>query len=408
LTDEPRRLALYLHMPFCETKCAYCDFNSYAGLESLIPDYTRGLCHELELWSAALPRDRAGTVFFGGGTPSLTPLAEMAAIVDAICRTFAPAEDVEMSLEANPGTVDLRYLRGLRELGFNRLSLGVQSFQDRELKALDRIHTGAEAADAFTAARAAGFANVNLDLIFGLNGQALAGWRANVERALSLRPEHLSLYALTVEDGTALASAISRGLQPDPDPDLQADMYELARDLAAQAGYLQYEISNWALPGFACRHNLEYWRNGRWLGLGAGAHSSLDGARFANARAPRGYLNRITGNERPDGLHSSSAMTGVLDAMPQVVWRETVDDEAARSDTAILGLRLTEGISLREFSARHGVDFLNLYGDAVTECRGHGLLLLEDGRLRLSERGLLLANEVLVRLLPRGGSAAPR
>jgi len=400
LTNEPRRLALYLHIPFCETKCAYCDFNSYAGLESLIPDYTRGLCVELELWGAALPGERAGTVFFGGGTPSLTPLAEMATIVDAIYRAFAPAEDVEMSLEANPGTVDAGYLRGLRKLGFNRLSLGVQSFQDRELKALDRIHTGAEAEDAFTAARAAGFQNVNLDLIFGLTGQTLAGWRENVERALSLRPEHLSLYALTVEDGTALASAISRGLDPDPDPDLQADMYELARDLLARAGYLQYEISNWALPGFACRHNLEYWHNGRWLGLGAGAHSSLDGARFANSRAPRGYLSRLTRNEHPERQRSFSAMTDVLDGMPQVVWHETVDDEAARSDTAILGLRLTEGISLPEFSARHGFDFLQLYGDAVTESRGHGLLLLEDGRLRLSERGQLLANEVLVRLLP--------
>jgi oxygen-independent coproporphyrinogen-3 oxidase len=443
-------LSLYLHIPFCDTKCAYCDFNSYAGMKSLIPAYTRTLCQELRLWAPQFMEDSVETVFFGGGTPSLTPLQEMETILTAIRASYHLDDGVEMSLEANPGTVDVAHLSGLRRLGFNRLSLGVQSFDDAELQALDRIHTGAEAAGAFEAARLAGFDNVNLDLIYGLAGQSLAGWRQNVERALSLRPEHLSLYALTIEEGTPLAIAISRGKAPSPDPDLQADMYELAQELLESAGYEQYEISNWALPGRACRHNLAYWKNARWLGVGAGAHSSLPGSRFSTALSPRGYIRRVeeaasldphpassailpqeeNGNEgrrkkgnslslagEGEGEGDTQAATGfrvalaasqapTLTGMKQVVWSEPVDAAMAMSDTLILGLRLLAGVSLNAFRLRHGEDAFNLYGDELRDCIELGLLELDGDRLRLSKAALLLANEVFSRLLPKSAAAS--
>jgi oxygen-independent coproporphyrinogen-3 oxidase len=396
-----RDLALYLHIPFCDTKCSYCDFNSYAGMESLIQPYSRAIQRELRSWGPPFRLDRVPTIFFGGGTPSLMPLEEMEAILTTCRDEFRLADELELSLEANPGTVALDYLRGLRGLGFNRMSLGVQSFDDDELKALDRIHSGAEAVAAFEAARAAGFENLNLDLIYGLAGQDIDGWRRNVERALQLRPEHLSLYALTIEEGTPLAKSVARGRSPEPDPDLQADMYELARALLADSGYVQYEISNWALPGLACVHNLTYWRYGRWLGVGAGAHSSLDGRRFSTALSPRAYIQRV-GRITAPPAPTMDGMDSLLAGMPQVVWKESVDAVMARSDTAILGLRLLEGLSLQEFHRRHGVGFYELYAEQIRECSEAGLLQLEGDRLRLSDRGLLLANEVFTRLLPRG------
>ncbi|HTE84994.1 MAG TPA: radical SAM family heme chaperone HemW [Dehalococcoidia bacterium] len=393
-------LSLYLHIPFCDVKCAYCDFNSYAGLESLIPSYTRALCQELRLWAPRFASDSIRTVFFGGGTPSLTPLPEVRSIVDAIRQLYALDIDAELSLEANPGTVDTAYLRGLIRLGINRLSLGVQSFDDQELKALDRIHTASEAVEALAAARTAGFQNVNLDLIYGLASQTLTGWRANVIRALSLRPEHLSLYALTVEEGTALFTSVRRGTAPAPDADLQADMYELAQELLESAGYVQYEISNWALPGYACRHNLAYWHNARWLGAGAGAHSSVAGYRFSNALSPQGYVRRV--EESAGATGETAPATGtIFTGMVHVVWSERVDELMAMSDTAILGLRLLDGVSLTEFRRRHGCKLLDIYGDEVRECVGLKLLTQEGDRLRLTRPGLLLANEVFSRLLPK-------
>jgi oxygen-independent coproporphyrinogen-3 oxidase len=394
----PEELSLYLHIPFCDTKCSYCDFNSYAGLESLVPDYTTALCAELRLWSPRFSGDRVPTIFFGGGTPSLTPPAQMRTIVETLRDAYRIDRDAEISLEANPGTVDTAYLRRLRLLGINRLSLGVQSFDDAELRALDRIHNAAQAAEALAAARTAGFGNVNLDLIYGLAGQTLVSWKRNLIRALSLRPEHLSLYALTVEEGTALFTAVRRGTAPAPDADLQADMYELAQELLASAGYEQYEISNWAQPGYACRHNLTYWRNGRWLGAGAGAHSSVAGYRFAGARSPQGYIHKVA--EATQAGAQSSGGQAIFAGMPQVVWSERVDEAMAMSDSVILGLRLVEGVSLEDFRQRHGRELMSVFGDAIRDCLDLRLLSLEDGRLRLTRSALLLANEVFTRLLP--------
>ncbi|MGI8551609.1 MAG: radical SAM family heme chaperone HemW [Dehalococcoidia bacterium] len=394
-------LSVYLHIPFCDTKCAYCDFNSYAGIESLIPAYTRALCREAELWSPAVQGRTVQTVFFGGGTPSLLPLAEMGAILQTVRDFYQIGSDVELSLEANPGTVDEEHLRGLRKLGFNRISIGVQSFDDGELRALDRIHSGYQAIAAFSAARAAGFDNINLDLIYGLAGQSLAGWAMNISRAIELLPEHLSLYALTVEEGTALAYQIALGVAPAPDPDLQADMYELTQERLAKVGYVQYEISNWALPGHACRHNLTYWRNGQWLGLGAGAHSCLGALRFSDALSPNGYIHRVaraSGFTTP--LSDDLQDIGLEGSMPQIVWQERIEEAMAISDSAILGLRLCEGLSLTEFRKRFGRDLFAIYGEKLRECSQAGLLELDGDCLRLTNRGLLLSNEGFTRLLP--------
>jgi oxygen-independent coproporphyrinogen-3 oxidase len=387
-------LSLYLHIPFCTAKCGYCDFNSYANHEHLIPSYTQTLLREAQLWQKAT-RDRpVATVFFGGGTPSLLPLDDVAALMDGLREAFAIADDAEVTLEANPGSLDEPYLRGLRERGINRLSIGVQSFHDDELRALDRLHTAEDAREAYRAARAAGFDNVNLDLIFGLPEQPIERWQASVEEALALGPEHLSLYALTVEEGTPLARDVARGRAPAPDPDMQADQYEWTQRRLARAGYEHYEISNWCRPGFRCRHNLTYWECREYLGFGAGAHSYFNGVRFANAAAPSVYLALV--EQSCQEAASADAST----AMRHVISGETITPQLALADTLILGLRLNEGVRLPALRDRFGAEALASFESALTESLALGLLETADGRLRLTERGRLLSNEVFTRLLP--------
>ena len=389
-------ISLYLHIPFCTAKCGYCDFNSYAGHEHLMPSYIQTLLREADLWRKTTAGRPFATVFFGGGTPSLLPIAEITPIMDGLRSVFDFAPDAEVTIESNPGSLDEPYLRALLELGLNRLSIGVQSFHDDELRALDRLHSTEEARQAFRAARAAGFQNVNLDLIFGLPEQPMERWQATVEEALSLGPEHLSLYALTVEEGTPLARDVARGRTPAPDPDAQADQYEWTRERLARAGYEHYEISNWALPGYRCRHNLTYWECREYLGLGAGAHSYLDGVRFAVAAAPGQYVSLVEQSWREaQGANGKTPMR-------QVVSGETVTPELAMSDALILGLRLVEGVSLSEFSERFGRDLMETFGARLAEPLEWGLLEIESGRLRLTARGRFVANEVFTRLLVEG------
>ena len=428
-----RLLSLYVHIPFCTAKCRYCDFNSYAGQQSLIPAYTEALLREAEMWSAALPPAgggqtaarpggsasgggwRAETLFFGGGTPSLMPAAEVERLLGGLRRHFRLATGAEVTLEANPATVDGPYLSRLRELGVSRLSLGVQSFRDDELAFLERIHSAAEARGAYRAARSAGFDNVSLALIFGLPGQTVDRWLESLEEAMALGPEHLSLYALTVEDGTPLASDIADGRIPAPDPDLQAELYLRTAERLSPAGYEQYEISNWARPGRRCRHNLTYWHNGFWLGLGAGAHSHLPvrpacpagrqaglpsadarWVRLANVAAPARYIELV---DETWALRRTGAAPSI-DDMRQVTSREEAGASLELSDTLVLGLRLSEGVSLRELRRRFGRAALDTHTPAFEEAASLGLLEHVDGYLRLTARGRLLANEVFVRLLP--------
>jgi len=397
MSREP--LSLYLHIPFCSLKCSYCDFNSYAGLEALVRPYVDALLAETGLWRDAVRGRPVATVFFGGGTPSLLPLGELERVMVSLRDAFDLDPQAEVSLEANPGTVNPAYLRGLLGLGVNRLSLGVQSFHNDELATLDRIHTAEEAGETYHWARQAGFRRINLDLIYGLPEQPPERWQATLEQAIELAPDHLSLYALTVEEGTRLAYDIDHSRVPGPDPDAQAAMYEWSSERLAQAGYRQYEISNWSRPGEECRHNLVYWRNGEWLGLGAGAHSHFDGFRFADVYSPKQYIRRVQetaqrGKPEPGDIRS------LLKTMRQVAYVEEQTPELAMADTAILALRLNEGLDLADFRDRFGQELGSVYGPALDELSDLGLIQRVDGRIRLTARGRLLANEVFVRLLP--------
>lgn len=386
--------SLYVHIPFCSAKCTYCDFNSYAGQDSLMRPYADAVAAEAGLWASHMAGRKVDTVFFGGGTPSLLPLPEMGVIVAALRAQFDADEAVEWSLEANPGTVDAEHLAGLRELGFNRISFGVQSFHDDELRTLERIHDAEEVEVAYRWAREAGFENVNLDLIYGLQGQTMQGWQTNLDRALAFGPEHLSLYALTLEEGTPMTRDVERGRQRGPDLDLQADMFEWSLERMAREGFQHYEISNWSRPGRQCRHNLVYWHNGDWLGLGAGAHSHLFGQRFADAASPRRYIELVDGpasGEQPAGAPS--------EVMPQIVMREPPDLQREMAETVFLALRLREGLDIADFEARFGVDFMRVFERAVEETKELGLIEQVDGRLRVKDEAVLVGDEAFVRFL---------
>ena len=385
-------LGLYIHIPFCTAKCGYCDFNSYAGHDHLVPTYTDALITEASLWANTLRERTVETIFFGGGTPSLTPATDLARILNAIRSKISISPDAEISLESNPGSVSVEYLRELRGLGLNRLSIGVQSFDDDELRSLDRIHSGADARAAFSAARAAGFDNVNLDFIYGLPEQPLERWQRTLDEALTLAPEHLSLYALTVEEGTPLARDVARGRTPAPDGDAQADQYEWTQETMARAGYEHYEISNWSLSGRRCKHNLIYWQNREYLGLGAGAHSCLNGMRFSTVLLPNRYIELVEESAAPD---VNGART-----MRHLAGGEQMSVETSMADTLILGLRLIDGIDLAAFQQRYGQSAEEQHGPLIDEFVGYGLLERTDGRLRLTARGRLLSNELFQRLLP--------
>jgi oxygen-independent coproporphyrinogen-3 oxidase len=359
----------------------------------MIPTYSDTLLKDASLWTAAVRGRAVESVFFGGGTPSLAPVDEMAKMLDGLRSTFTLLDDAEISLEANPGSLSTEYLRGLRAAGFNRLSIGVQSFDDGELKQLDRIHSGDQAREAYASARAAGFDNVNLDLIYGLPEQPMERWRHSLEEALALGPEHLSLYALTVEDGTPLARDVARGRVPAPDADAQAEQYEWTGERLARADYEHYEISNWARPGRRCRHNLIYWQNREYLGLGAGAHSFLNGVRFSAVLLPNRYQELVD--------ESLAARANGSGEMRHIAGAESITPELSIADTLILGLRLNEGVDAVAFEARYGRSIEDVYGDVLDEFIGYGLLERAFDRLRLTPRGRLLSNELFQRLLPQ-------
>jgi len=389
--------SLYLHIPFCRHRCAYCDFNTYAGLEDLIPAYARALQREMRFLRESAGRPlQAATVFFGGGTPSLLPLDALEGILRSLREAFALQPGAEITLEANPGAVTLDYLRGLRSLGINRLSFGVQSANPAELRLLERIHDYPQAIRSVAWARRAGFGNINLDLIFGLPHQSLDAWRRSVELALGLHPEHLALYALTLEHGTPMQHWVERGLLPVPDADLAADMYEWAAERLAQAGYVQYEISNWArTPALACRHNLQYWRSGPYLGLGAGAHGFVEGVRTVAVRSPQAYIRRLSAPDAPPAAFPRT---------PATVAARPLTQAEAMSEYLMMGLRLTqEGISAQRFAERFGLPLEARYAPQIARLTALGLLEWADAdRLRLTPRGRLLGNRVFVEFVAGG------
>ncbi len=292
--------SLYFHIPFCTHRCAYCDFNTYAGQEEMIPVYVEALCREIEFVGKQLQgkketgEGKVHTIFFGGGTPSLLTPKQFESIFNSIQGNFNLTNDSEITIEANPGTVSYKNLLELRRIGINRISYGVQSANTEELRMLERVHNFFDVIEAVTSARKAGFKNLNLDIIYGLPEQTLATWQTTVKRILDLHPEHISAYALTLEHGTPFGRWSSKGLLPLPDPDLAADMYEWLSETLEANDYVQYEISNWAKPEHECKHNLQYWRGLPYLAFGAGAHGYADGYRYSNVLRIKTYIERLT------------------------------------------------------------------------------------------------------------------
>lgn len=380
-------VSLYLHIPFCHTRCHYCDFNTYAGILPLREPYVRALLTEIELTGTFArhvdgERRRGRTIFFGGGTPSLLSVAQITRLLNACREAFVVDEDAEVTLEANPGTLTQEHLLGLRAAGVNRLSMGAQSFDAELLHILGRIHSPEEIRQALHYARAAGFTSINLDLMFGLPTQTMQHWRETLDQALALHPEHLSLYSLIIEEGTPFFTWTQEGSIVPGDEDLCADMYEYADERLQAEGYENYEISNWALPGHQSRHNLTYWHNLPYLGMGAGAYSCFAGRRFSNIREPIEYIRLLRARQRPE------------------VESEIVGRAQEMSETAFLGLRTAMGIHLPTFEQRFGEGFAQFVGDRLQYVEDAGLLEQAGDWLRLSKRGRLLGNEVFFRLLP--------
>lgn len=381
-------LSLYVHVPFCTVKCAYCDFNSYAALEHLTGDWLAALLRELELWSERAANRRLETVFIGGGTPSLLEGEQIARLLDAARRCFDIAADTEITLEANPESVSEARMRGYRAAGVNRVSMGVQSLDADELRFLDRLHSAERAEQALSEIRSAGFDNVNLDLIYGLPKQRFETWRTTLEQVAAWRPEHLSCYALTVEDGTPLAARVAAGAVVEADPDVVAEISTWTAARLAEAGYEHYETSNYALPGRECRHNLNYWRCGDYIGVGPGAHGCVDGRRYSVVRRPAAYIRALaTHTAGPDGLPS-----------PAIEEVEAVTDRDAVIDALTLGLRLREGVDESRLRERHP-DAFAAAAPAIGWALSASLLERRGGRLRLTPRGQAVANEVFVRIV---------
>jgi oxygen-independent coproporphyrinogen-3 oxidase len=369
---------IYIHIPFCPQKCHYCDFNSYPLGSQPTQPYVDALVTEIR--SAAplvkgLPEPFA-TVFFGGGTPTTLEPTQFRQILSAVRETLPLDVDAEITTEANPGTVDRAKLSGVRESGVNRLSLGVQALDDRLLRTLGRVHDVGRVHDSVEAARAAGFDNLSLDLMFGLPGQSPEDWSATLEGTLSFGVEHLSIYSLIVEPGTAFWSWRERGGLPLPEEEAELGMYELALRRTREEGYSQYEVSNFAKPGRQCRHNLVYWRNEPYLGFGAGAVSYWGGVRRTNVLRPAAYVERVTAGA--DLVVSSEEATPLQ----------------SLGETMMLGLRLLEGVDVREVTNRHGIDPCQQYAGHVSRMTQAGLLALEDHRLRLTPSGLPVANSI--------------
>lgn len=379
--------SLYFHIPFCHTRCHYCDFNTYAGILPLREPYVRALLTEIALAGemALLPdgsHRRTRTIFFGGGTPSLLTTQQITRILQASRRAFAVDEGAEISLEANPGTLSPGQLQGLRAAGVNRLSMGAQSFDAGLLKTLGRIHSTEEITQAVNAARKAGFSSINLDFMFGLPAQTMRHWQETLDQALELRPEHFSLYSLIIEEDTPFYTWTAEGRITPGDEDLCADMYEHADERLRAAGYENYEISNWSLPGYQCQHNLTYWWNLPYIGMGAGAHSFFANKRFSDIRDPQEYIRQLKARQWP------------------LAESEEISRVAAMTETAFLGLRTASGLHLPTFEERFSQSFASFVGERLRTVEEAGLLTRDQDWLRLSEHGRLLGNEVFFRLLP--------
>jgi oxygen-independent coproporphyrinogen-3 oxidase len=381
---------VYLHIPFCRSHCSYCDFATGMYQTEVADRYVHLLVREISKWSEVESPSAVDTIYFGGGTPSLLTSAQIERILSTVHDRLEVIDGAEVTIELNPASIataedspelSSQKLREFRSLGINRASFGAQTFDDRELKQLGRTHSSADIPATFQQLRQAGFENISFDLIAGLPSQTLAGWQRNLDEALKLRPDHLSLYLLDVHEGTPLADQIRTGMRPQPDDDLAAEMYQLMIDEVCAAGYEHYEISNFSLPGFESRHNTKYWAGAPYYGFGCSAHS-YDGwrRRWANERDVAKYVRLIKQEESP------------------VSERTELNEEDARSESIFLGLRLMRGLDLQSYRSRFGTDLRAEYNSELTRLGEAGLIEIDDCLVRLTKRGALLSNEVFTAL----------
>jgi oxygen-independent coproporphyrinogen III oxidase len=383
-------LSLYIHIPFCREHCTYCAFNTYFDREALYGLLADAIVAEIRYAGRMAAHYSVATVYLGGGTPSVLSVEELSKILDAVFREFSVAGDAEISIEVNPADARRDYLEGLRDCGFSRLSIGMQSAVDRELMLFARRHSANGVVDAIQAGRGAGFDDISLDLIYGTPGQTRADWLYSLQQAIGLEPDHLSLYALELKGNTSLTRQVKRGELLFPDDDQFADRYDTATRALAQSGYDQYEISNWSRPGRQSQHNLQYWRSQPYLGFGPGAHGYADATRTSTVLLPERYINRMQMNPEPVEFPRTPATAKAvrLDRATQV------------QDALIMGLRLTrEGIQRRAFRERFGVDVVDIHQPVVDRLVALGMVTYDDRALRVTEAGRYLLNAILVELL---------
>lgn len=389
--------SLYFHIPFCIHRCGYCDFNTYAGKNDLIPAYVEALRKEIKTVSNNIEgKLEVNTIFFGGGTPSLINYDQFSGLLKTIQQSFTINKNAEISLEANPGTVNIEYLKSLIELGFNRLSLGVQSTDPDELRLLERIHSREDIFGSVESARIAGFKNLNLDLIYGLPDQTIKTWKSSLLDVVKLKPEHLSLYALSIEKGTSFGLKVKKGLMNFPDPDLAADLYIWSSKELEKSGFQQYEISNWAKNGYECKHNLQIWHNRSYLGFGAGAHGYANNLRVSNVLRIKEYINRIAN----DNNLENGKIIRVFPLSPATISKTKISTRIKMQESLMLGLRLThEGVSAKEFQKNYGESLMEKFGKEITALVNLNLLEWRNDSVRLTQRGRLLGNQVFLRFV---------
>lgn len=373
-------LSLYVHIPFCVRKCLYCGFYSTQYSSRSAEEFVAAFEHDAVSYRSDFTHRLFTSIYIGGGTPTVLSSGQLERIVNSIRKCFPIADDVEFTVEANPNTVTNEKLVLLLKLGVTRLSLGVQSFSDDMLRTLGRLHSSGQAFDAFRLARIAGFRNIGIDLIFGIPGQTTAHWTATLDTVIALKPEHVSAYSLSLDKGSQWQREAEAGNFTLPEEEIAAAMYEKAVQMLLRAGYGHYEISNYAFPGFECRHNMNYWERGEYLGLGPGSWSFILGKRYSTVADTEEYSRRVSKGRAAVDVH------------------EIVGPEQSATETVLLRLRTMKGLDLRRFEREFGPAQVRRLERNAVPLREGGLLHMAEGYLRLTDRGFLLSDEALARL----------
>lgn len=382
---DTSELSLYIHIPFCKTKCGYCDFNTYQGIETLIPDYVNSLCDDIRNWLSIMENPSIKTIFFGGGTPSLLNQNQTTQLLKTIENNADIDPAAEITLESNPDDLTLEKCEQFIDSGINRLSIGIQSLQNNLLTILNRRHSNVQALQAINNGKNAGFTNISGDLMYGLPSQTYLDWEMTLKELLSAAPTHISMYSLTIEEGTPFHKMFHSGSITLPPDDEIADMYALAQEQLNVHGYQQYEISNWCIPKYESIHNLTYWRRKPYIGIGPGAHSNLGNVRYWNIKSPAKYIQNIS---------SSDSLTSHIIDNPIIEDYEILTDRQIASELMFLGLRLSEGIDYDIYYQEHGLNLLEIFKNEIKKLTEENLIEISNNIIKLSPSKIFIANRI--------------